>query len=343
MQRLCRLASAFFACDATVHYRTLSVLLVESRLLPPVWRRFTASPFAVAGAYAACVLIWGTTWLAIKISLGGLPPIIGAGVRFIIAGCVLYALAMALRIDIRKHAPPLHLVIVLALTMFGINYALTYLAETHLASGLVAVLFGTMPFFIFAFAHVLVGERFDRMTFAGALVALCGVALISLVGNLRGDLSYIIVALVAAASSGFSNVYLKRFSQAEPLTTLPPAMLLAGIALTLLGSAFEHVTWQRAVAPPSLGALAYLAVCGSAIAFYFNHWLLQRIPSSKVGLSALMIPVIAVTVGAVFGGEIFNSRDLAGAFLVIAGIWLALRRRERQAGTVATVEAQAVA
>ncbi len=309
----------------------------------PVRSPSAAPPIGVVGAYAACVLIWGTTWFAIKISLGGLPPLVGAGARFVVAGCALYALALALRIDLRKHAPPLHLVGVLALTMFGVNYALTYVAETHLASGLVAVLFGTMPFFIFAFARVLVGERFDLMTLLGALLALSGVALISLEGNLHGDLVYVIVALIAAASSGFANVYLKRFSGAEPLTTLPPAMLLAGFALTLLGAAFEHVTWQRAFAAPSLAALAYLAVCGSAIAFYFNHWLLQRIPASTMGLSALMIPVVAVTVGAFFGGESFSSRDLMGAGLVIAGIWLSLRRRRVQASSSEPANIRAVA
>jgi drug/metabolite transporter (DMT)-like permease len=93
--------------------------------------------------------------------------------------------------------------------MFGLNYALTYLAETHLASGLVAVLFGTMPFFIFAFAHFMIGERADRNTILGALLALGGVALISLVGNVRGDVLYVLAALVASASSGYANVYLK--------------------------------------------------------------------------------------------------------------------------------------
>lgn len=316
---------------------------MESRPLYAPGHPFAASRLAIVGAYAACVLIWSTTWLAIKISLGGLPPIVGAGVRFIVAGLVLYALAFALRVDLRKHAPPLHLVAVLALTMFGINYALTYLAETHLASGLVAVLFGTMPFFIFGFARVVVGERIDRKTIGGALLALGGVALISLVGNIRGDLLYIVAALIAAASSGFANVYLKRFAQAHPLATLPPAMLLAGIGLTLLGGAFEHVDWPRAVAPASLASLAYLAVCGSAIAFYFNHWLLQRISSGTMGLSALMIPVLAVTVGALVGGEVFGSRDLLGALLVIAGVWLTLQRRTAQADLAAPVETQAVA
>jgi drug/metabolite transporter (DMT)-like permease len=183
-----------------------------------------------------------------------------------------------------------------------------------------------MPFFIFGFAHFMVGERANRTTILGALTAFGGVALISLAGDARAEVLYVLAALAGAASSGFANVYLKRFAEAEPLATLPPAMLLAGAGLCAGGLAFERVDWQLATAPGSLAALAYLAVLGSALAFYLNHWLLQRIDSGVMGLSALMIPVIAVAVGALFGHELFGPRDIAGALLVLAGVWLSLAR-----------------
>jgi drug/metabolite transporter (DMT)-like permease len=306
-----------------------------------LWARFVNSPAALIGAYAGCVLIWGTTWLGIKVSLTGFPAVTGAGIRFTLAAAFLYLLARALRGKARRPAAPLHLVLVLAITMFGVNYALTYLAETHLSSGLVAVLFGTMPFFIFGFAHFMIGERADRNTLVGALLALGGVALISLVGNVRGDIAYVVAALVASASSGYANVYLKRFANAEPLATLPPAMLLAGLGMVAWGLAFEHTDWHRASAPAPLAALAYLAVCGSAVAFYLNHWLLQRIDSGVMGLSALMIPVLAVIVGAVFGHEVFGVRDILGALLVVGGVWLSMTRS--QPHIAATTEPHLVA
>ncbi len=277
-------------------------------------------------AYAACVAIWGTTWLAIKFSLHGLPPLAGAGARFILAGCLLYAVGAVLRVDFRRYAPPLHLVAVLAVTLFGVNYALTYVAEAHLASGLVAVLFGTMPFFIFAFAHAMIGERAGRGTLAGALLAFAGVALISLAGGVRGELPYVLAALGASVSSAYANVYLKAHAVAEPLATLPPAMLAAGTVLFGAGLATEHIDWHGAAQPGSLAALGYLAAGGSALAFYLNHWLLQRIDSGTMGLTALMIPVIAVAAGALFGGEVFGPRDVVGAVLVVGGVWLSLAR-----------------
>jgi drug/metabolite transporter (DMT)-like permease len=151
----------------------------------PSWARFFAPGASVIAAYAAMVLIWGTTWLGIKISLTGLPPLTGAGVRFLVAGAIFYAVALALGTNLRRVAPPFHLVAVLALTMFGLTYALTYLAETHLSSGLVAVLFGTLPFFVYAFAHVMVGERATPRMLFGALLALGGVAAISFSGDFR--------------------------------------------------------------------------------------------------------------------------------------------------------------
>jgi len=283
-------------------------------------------------AYATCVLIWGTTWLAIKFALLGFPAVFGAGVRFVVASALLYATGSFVRGNARREAPPLHLVVVLAFTMFGVNYALTYLAETHLASGLVAVLFGTLPFFVFGFAHVLVGERATGRTIGGAALALAGVALISLAGAVHGDLAFVIAAIVAAASSGFANVYLKRFSHASPFATLPPAMLLAGICLMAYGALFERIDLHLALQPAPLAAVAYLAVFGSAIAFYLNHWLLQRIDSGIMGLSALMIPVIAVGVGAAFGGERLGPRDLVGALLVVAGTSIAMTRGARAVG-----------
>ena len=300
-----------------------------------------SSLLACVAAYATCVLVWSTTWLAIKIALHGFPSVFGAGVRFVLASAVLYGIGAILRVDLRRNAPPWHLVFVLALTMFGLNYALTYVAETHLASGLVAVLFGTMPFFIFAFAHAMVGERATRTTIAGALVALGGVALISLAGGVRGDLVYILAAIVASASSGFANVYLKRFASAEPLATLPPAMLLAGCGLIVYGALFERVDLHAALAPAPLAAVAYLAIFGSAIAFYLNHWLLQRIDSGIMGLSALMIPALAVAVGVVFGGEVLGPRDVFGAVLVVAGVWISLLRSTPTVATVGEARAPA--
>jgi drug/metabolite transporter (DMT)-like permease len=270
--------------------------------------------------------IWGTTWLGIKISLNYAPPIAGAGLRFVIAGLAMFAVAAAMRRTLPLRDMPWKLIAVLAAFLFGLNYMLTYTAETHVSSGLTAVLFGVLPFFMFGMGHYLIGERTTAVTWLGALIAFGGVAVISLAADVHGSVWYALAAIGAAASSAFANVYAKRHAHNDPLVTLPPAMLIAGIVVAAIGFGAEHPDAHRAFSLPSWGALLYLALAGSGIAFFLNLWLLQRIAAWIVGLSSLIIPVIAVAVGVVFGGEHFGGRELLGAALVIAGVWIALSR-----------------
>lgn len=279
----------------------------------------------VVAAYALMCLIWGTTWFGIKISLQYLPPITGAGLRFVIAGLLMYGVAAARGKIVPLREVPWKLVGVLAVCLFGLNYILTYTAETHVSSGLTAVLFGVLPFFMFGMGHYLIGERTSALTWIGAVLAFAGVAVISLEADVHGSVWYALAAVGAAASSAFANVYAKRHAHNDPLVTLPPSMLLAGIAVAILGFLTEGVDATRAFSLPSWGALLYLAVAGSGIAFFINLWLLQRIAAWIVGISALIIPVLAVAVGVIFGGEQFGPREMLGAALVIIGVWIALR------------------
>lgn len=271
-------------------------------------------------------LIWGTTWYGIKISLQYVPPIAGAGLRFIIAGLIMYAVAATQGKIVSLRDLPWKLVLVLATCLFGLNYILTYVAETHVSSGLTAVLFGVLPFFMFGLGHYLIGERTKPITWFGALLAFAGVAVISLEADVHGSFWYALAAVAAAFSAAYANVYAKRHAYTDPMVTLPPSMLLAGTVVAIVGIAAEPVQIQRALSLHSVGALLYLAVAGSCIAFFINLWLLQRIAAWIVGMSALIIPVFAVAVGVVFGGEHFGLREAIGAALVIAGVFIALQR-----------------
>ncbi len=285
-------------------------------------------------AYASMCAIWGTTWLGIKVGLRYLPPLSGAGVRFVIAGLLLYALAKMQGRILPARDTPWKLIAILAVFLFGVNYVLTYTAETHLSSGLVAVLFGVLPFFTFGFGHYLVNERTTVRTWMGAALAFGGVAVISLAGDVRGSFLYALAAIAAAASSAFANVYAKRHSRHAPIVILPPAMLAAGCFMTIAAVFIERPSVTAALSPASVGAVLYLAVVGSGIAFFLNMWLLQRIEAWIIGMSALIIPVIAVIVGIAFGGEAFSVRNLIGAAFVIVGVWIALTYRPASSNTL---------
>ncbi|GAC1657776.1 MAG: drug/metabolite exporter YedA [Vulcanimicrobiaceae bacterium] len=279
----------------------------------------------IIGAYALMCSIWGTTWLAIKFGLATMPVVSGVGLRFVVGGLFLYAAAILWRKTVPARDLPWKLIVILATLLFGLNYILTYEGEVGLSSGLVAVLFGTLPFFMFGFGHYMVNEKTTPRTWTGAALAFGGVLVISLGGPAHGSIWYVVAVICAALASAFANVYAKRHSHVDPIVVLPPSMLLAGVVLAIAGFLLERPPLQdfnlHALLP-----ILYLAIFGSGIAFFINLWLLQRIEAWIVGLSALIIPVLAVFVGIVFGGEAFGIRDVIGAVLVLAGAWVALSR-----------------
>jgi O-acetylserine/cysteine efflux transporter len=282
------------------------------------------SRFTIAAVYAVMCLIWGTTWLAIKIGLQAMGPLTSVGLRFLLAGVLLFGVAAA-RAELRPLSKlPWKLIGVFALFTFACDYTLLYIGETHVDSGLTSVLFGTLPFFTFGFARVLARERLTWRAAAGSVGAFAGVAVISLGGGVHGSPLYALAPIGAALAAAFATAYAKSAPPISPLASLPPAMTIAGGALFAAGLAFEHTNWSQAASPSALGALLYLAIAGSGIAFFCMLWLLQRLPAGTIGLSSLTFPAIALTAGVLFGGEHIGLRDLMGCALVMCGMAIAL-------------------
>lgn len=286
---------------------------------------------AVPLLYTLMCLIWGTTWLAIKIGLHAIGPLTGVGLRFLIAGVLLFGVA-ALRGELRAPRElPWKLIAVFAVFTFACDYTLLYVAETHVDSGLTSVLFGTLPFFTFGFARLLANERITARIAIGSIAAFTGVAVISLGGGVHGSPLYALAAIGAAIAASFATAYAKRVPPSPPLATLPPAMTIAGSGLLIAGMLFERTNWHHAFTGSSLGALLYLAIAGSGIAFCCMLWLLERLPAGVIGMSSLTFPVIAITAGVVYGGEHFTGRDVLGSALVLCGMAIALvQLRSRQ-------------
>ena len=282
---------------------------------------------AIALAFAGICLIWGTTWLAIKIGLRDAPPVTSVGLRFVIAGCVLYAVA-ALRGAIVPFADlPWRLVVVYGVCLFGCNYVLTYISEEGLTSGLTAVLFATMPFFTFFLRAWLFRESTTAAMWIGTAIAFAGVAVISLDGAVGGTWPYALAILGAALLASYANLYGKSRPEVVPLTVLPPAMLLSGLAVGGVGVAIEHPHLSAFLVPASFAAMLYLSLFGSALAFVLNSWLLQRIDVGKLNLAPLIFPLVALVAGALALHEVVNTTTACGVALVIAGTWFTLARQ----------------
>ena len=166
------------------------------------------------------------------------------------------------------------------------------------------------------------------MTVAGALLALAGVALISIGSDMHGSLPYVLAILGAAAISAYATVELKKFAASDPFLTLPPAMLIAGVTMTLAGAVFEHPDWARGASPSSVGAILYLARAGQR-----RRVLPQPLAAAAPGHLGRRA-VHARDAGdrrrrraRSLAARRSGSRSSRGAALVIAGMWLRFARR----------------
>src|SRR5262245_9378897 len=230
--------------------------------------------------YGLLVIIWSSTWVAIKIGLEDCPPLLGAGVRFSIAGLVLLVIAAVQR---RQLWTDWVLAGVLALAPFAFAYGLVYWGEQYVPSGLAAVLFGVLPLYSALLASiVLTGEPLRPRLLAGIAIAIAGLSVAfgeSLhLGDSRWALAPAIARPCAPFASAVGNVSIKRRAAAlDPVVLNGWAMLAAGLLLTAVASVAGD--WQVTGTAGAIGSIAYLALIGSAVPFVALTVLLRELPA----------------------------------------------------------------
>ncbi len=290
------------------------------------------TPAARLASLATLVVIWGTTWAAIRIGLGSLPPLTAVALRFAIAGSVLWVAALAIGLRGERLRAPWWLWTAQALFTFGISYGLVYWAEQWVPSGVTAVLFATFPLWVAVLAHfVLPGERMHALGLVGLLLALAGVATLfsqdlQALGGRRVALAGAVL-LLAPLSSAVAQVVVKRWGGGvHPVTLNAGSMLLAAAGLGLLALLLERGRPLRLDAA-AVGSLLYLAILGTCVTFSLYFWLLRHMTATGLSLTAYVIPVVAVVVGAVVLHEAVTVQLLLGGALVVTGTAFAGRRR----------------
>ncbi len=276
-------------------------------------------------AFAACCAVWGTTFLAIKSSNDALPPLWGAALRLGLAALLL-GVAWAFTRDRMPRGRALGIVLVFGLLDFGVNLGLLYWGERSVPSGLAAVFYATVPIATLLLARAVGQETLDAWKLAGMVVALAGVAVVfaSELGA-RADPWALAAVLGAAVSAALSSVVLRL---APPQPVLPTVALGCGASALLLAGA--SLATRESLALPSSWSgwwpVVYLAIMGSIVAFGLFTWLLTRWPASSATLVGVVVPVVAVAVGIVAGGERLAPTTLLGGALVVAGVAGALLR-----------------
>ena len=285
----------------------------------PAWKTISA--------FAIIYLVWGTTYLAIRVGVHEVPPFLLAAIRFLVAGGILYGWMIA-RGERSPTARQWMGTSAVAFLIFVLDYGLLFWAEQRVPSGLAAVMLATIPVFMALSEIILL--RTQKLTFRLTMALLVGiggvVVLVSRSLNLAGppiDRLGAAALIVASISWSIASVLTRKLE-------LPPSKVMSSGAQMLAGGAFLALTaaglgefrnfhpWN--VSRGAWIALLYLIVAGSIIAFTAYVWLIHHESPTKVGTYAYVNPVVAVLVGYFLGGEPLGLRTILGTLCVLTSV-----------------------
>jgi drug/metabolite transporter (DMT)-like permease len=283
-------------------------------------------------AFAIIYFVWGSTFLAIRVGVHEVPPLLFAAMRFLAAGIVLYIWTVA-----RGEASPTRRqwlsACILALLIFVFDYGLLFWAEIRVPSGIAAVMMATIPAFI-ALSEV-VFLRTQRLTARLAFALLVGIAGVAVLVSRSLNLGSLILGgapidtigavalIVASLSWSVAAVLNRKLDLPESKVMSAGAQMLAGgVMLTLAAAGFGefHNFHPSTISRGAWLALLYLIVAGSIVGFTAYVWLIHHESPTKVGTYAYVNPVVAVLVGYFLGGEALGIRTVLGTICVLISV-----------------------
>jgi drug/metabolite transporter (DMT)-like permease len=302
-------------------------------------------------SFAIIYLVWGSTFLAIRVGVREVPPFLLAGMRFLIAGVVLYGWMRAKG----TASPTLRewgSATLLAVLIFVLDYGLLFWAERRVPSGIAAVMLATIPVFM-ALSEILFlkTQRLTGRLGSALLVGIAGVAVLvsrsTNFGDAPVDTLGACALVVAAISWSVASALTRKLPLPAAKTMSSGAQMLAGGVLLTLTAALLgefrgfHI---QTVSLKAWLALAYLIVAGSIIAFTAYVWLIHHESPTKVGTYAYVNPVVAVLLGYFLGGEALSLRTIAGTMLVLTSVVLittaSIKKMPDSTGPVSNVRSQ---
>ena len=305
----------------------------------------------VWGALGIVYVVWGSTYLAIRYAIETMPPLLSAGVRFLLAGLILLAVVVAVRgrDALRVTRPQATTAAVSGVLLLLGGNGLVSVAEQRVESGLAALLVACIPLWIVVLRAGL-GDRPGLATTGGVALGFAGVALIFLPGDSgETDLAYAALCVLAALFWAIGSLLVtRRPVPADPLTLTTIEMLAGGAALLVVAAGHGELAGLSvaAISGKSWLALGYLIVFGSLIAFTAYVWLLGNAPVSLVSTYAYVNPAVAVLLGVLLAGERLTGATLAGGLVVLAAVAVVVtaesRRQRRAAAALAAPDAAPV-
>ena len=275
-------------------------------------------------------LIWGSTWYVIKFQLGIVNLLLSVSYRFLLAGILLLGYCLINKKNL-KYNPKAHLLFLLqGIFLFGMNYWLVYLAEQHLTSGLISVIFSLIIFGNITFSAILLKSKITKQNIIGGILAFSGTLLLfkdELVKLASENVAWpaVIMCFASIIFASLGNI-ISAYNQKKGLPVLQTntyGMLYGGIALFIVSRILNiEITFDTRTS--YLLSLAYLAVFGSIVAFSTYLVLLGRIGPEKSVYVIVIIPVIAMVLSTIFESFSWQKSALIGMPLLLIGNLIAM-------------------
>lgn len=287
---------------------------------------------SVASVFLLLCVIWGSTWLAIKLGVEAVPTFLSAMLRFAVAAAVLLALAAGFHRKLPRTRPEWGVVLFVGVAMFVGDYGLIYWAEANgVASGLTAVLFATMPLMTALAAHgLLPQERLTARKLLGIAFGFGGVAVIfrgQVATAGLGQLYPMLAVVVASACAGTGTAAMRKWARSIDgfaFNGLAMAIGAAGLAAVSLGTGerWSVPSWPNGFAP-----ILYLGLVGSVVAFVLYLRLLRQAEATSASFIMVITPIVALLLGVSFASETLDAVDALGTAVTLAGIYISFSKR----------------
>lgn len=277
--------------------------------------------------YILICLIWGSTWIAIKIGLDTLTPMFAIGLRFLIASIVLFAIIKIKNIELQTDSQSINLYLFMSVFSYIIPFTLVYWAEQFVPTGLTSVLFAIFPFWVIIFSRIAFPqEKIGIYKFLGVLLGFIGIAIIfkdELSLDFGNSTLGILAIIISATIQGGVAVVIKKYGKnINPVSINLIPLLITGVFLIPVGLIFEDNS-RLAYSNNALFSILYLSTVGTVVVFAIYYWLMKKINIVILSLSSFITPIIAILLGWFFLNEKLNTNHIIGSSLVLMGILFA--------------------
>jgi len=294
--------------------------------------------------YAATVLIWGSTWYAIKLQLGTVDPDMSVAYRHIVASAILIVFCLATRRSLRFPARQHIFIAAQGLFLFCLNYWIFYYAAFHLTTGVMAVVFSLIMLMNILNGAVLFGSRVDRGVLAASGLGVVGLVLVfwrdlAVLDFGSGPMLGLGLSIVATYSASVGNMASLRNTRAGlPIIQVNALGMGYGAVFMLILAALRGAPVGFDLSLTYVGSLLWLAVLGSVVAFGCYLTLLARIGADRAAYAAVVFPIVALIISTFLEDYHWTAPALAGVALILGGNVLAIARPKRRVPQTQPVE-----